>query len=371
MKNKSVYSPSSANLSSIDVQSLLKDRGDTILKVLVYDSDTLSSDLLGQSEINLSDQPDAFVRIEDLGSLSRGMPYAMVDSKTGREQGTVHLAFAVTRIEAAVGEEPYFSKSSHRHSAVQTHPSVDSAVQTHPSDAGPDLQICTQVRVHSMNAATEYNGKIGTVIQLLETGRVGVLLKDDPESMVIFKSSKLEVLPFTGAKTSAQSCTPGHSVHSHGESKGSVLTPIPGPLQATTSPSLSPPPVRGPGNRGGGAADLTAPLAVVPKVGSKVDPSSHAKAPEVTMQVYVRVFGISGFKSTAGWMDKTGFNVVVVLSYVQFSCRSEHHIMYMVYDTRLVLRFCMCDRSFRQARSWQRSTQDFGQKRRRRHGHVR
>ena len=251
MKNKSVYSPSSANLSSIDVQSLLKDRGDTILKVLVYDSDTLSSDLLGQSEINLSDQPDAFVRIEDLGSLSRGMPYAMVDSMTGREQGTVHLAFAATRMYSTVGE-----------------------------------------------------------------------------------SARL-------------------------------------PVDATMSPSLSPPTIRGPGNREGGAADLTAPLAVVPKAGSKVDPSSHAMAPEVTMQVYVRVFGISGFKSTAGWMDKTGFNVVVVLSYVQFSCRSEHHIMYMVYDTRLVLRFCMCDRSFRQARSWQRSTQDFGQKRRRRHGHVR
>jgi hypothetical protein len=258
---------------------------------------------------------------------------------------------------AAVGEETCFLNSSFRHSAVQTRSSVDSAVHTHPSDAVPNLQIGTQVRVQSMNAATEYNGKIGTVIQLLETGRVGVLLKDDPESMVIFKSSKLEVIPFIGVKISAQSCKQGHSVHSHGVSKGSVLTPISRPLHATTSPSLSPPPVRGPGNREGGAADLTAPLAVVPKAGSKVDPSSHAKAPEVTMQVYVRVFGISDFKSTTGWMDKTGFNVVVVvLSYVQVSCRSEHHIMYVVYDTRLVLRFCMCDRSFRQARSWQRST---------------
>jgi hypothetical protein len=154
-----------------------------------------------------------------------------------------------------------------------------------------------------MNAATEYNGKIGTVIQLLETGRVGVLLKDDPDSMVIFKSSKLEVIPFK--------------------------------VGGTTFPSLSSPPVRGPGNREGGSADLTAPLAVVTKTGSKVDPSSHAKAPEVTMQVHVRVFGVSGFKSTAGWMDKTGFNFVLVLLYVKFSCRSERHIMCIVY----VLRF--------------------------------
>jgi len=204
---------------------------------------------------------------------------------------------------AAVGEETYFLKSSFRHSAVQTHSSVDSAVHTYPSDAVPNLQIGTQVLVHSMNAATEYNGKIGTVIQLLETGRVGVLLKDDPDSMVIFKSSKLEVIPFK--------------------------------VGGTTFPSLSSPPVRGPGNREGGSADLTAPLAVVTKTGSKVDPSSHAKAPEVTMQVHVRVFGVSGFKSTAGWMDKTGFNFVLVLLYVKFSCRSERHIMCIVY----VLRF--------------------------------
>jgi len=289
-KNKSVYSPGSVKLSSSDVQSLLEDRGDAILKVLLYDSDTLSSDLLGQSEINLSDQPDAFVRIEGLGSLSRGMPYAMVDSKTGREQGTVHLAFAATKMYSTVGESARLP--------------VDATMS--PSLSPPTIR--------------GPGNREGGAADL---------------------TAPLAVVPKAGSK------------------------------DAATCPSLSPPPVRGPGNRGGGAADLTAPLAVVPKVGSKVDPSSHAKAPEVTMQVYVRVFGISGFKSTAGWMDKTGFNVVVVLSYVQFSCRSEHHIMYMVYDTRLVLRFFMCDRSFRQARSWQRSTQDFGQKRRRRHGHVR
>jgi hypothetical protein len=114
-----------------------------------------------------------------------------------------------------------------------------------------------------------------------------------------------------------------------------VVPPKAGSKDATMSPLLSSPPVRGPGNREGGSADLTAPLAVVTKAGSKVDPSSHAKAPEVTMQVHVRVFGVSGFKSTAGWMDKTGFNFVLVLLYVKFSCRSERHIMCIVY----VLRF--------------------------------
>jgi hypothetical protein len=114
-----------------------------------------------------------------------------------------------------------------------------------------------------------------------------------------------------------------------------VVPPKAGSKDATMSPLLSSAPARGPGNREGGSADLTAPLAVVTKAGSKVDPSSHAKAPEVTMQVHVRVFGVSGFKSTAGWMDKTGFNFVLVLLYVKFSCRSERHIMCIVY----VLRF--------------------------------
>jgi len=222
VKNKSVYSPSSANLSSIDVQSLLKDRGDTILKVLVYDSDTLSSDLLGQSEINLSDQPDAFVRIEDLGSLSRGMPYAMVDSKTGREQGTVHLAFAVTRMHSTVGEStrlPVDEEAKAPKPAVY----IEERASLPPPENGrngrnckdsyagtPDvladavgalnqapqvvIQLGSRVCLHSLHQVPQYNGELGTVVKVLDAGRIGVLLDKNPNAIISLKPENAAIV---------------------------------------------------------------------------------------------------------------------------------------------------------------------------------
>jgi hypothetical protein len=220
-KNKSVYSPGSVKLSSSDVQSLLEDRGDAILKVLLYDSDTLSSDLLGQSEINLSDQPDAFVRIEGLGSLSRGMPYAMVDSKTGRGNGTVHLAFAATRMYSTVGESarlPVDEEAKAPEAAVYT----EERASLSPPENGRDerngkdsygtsgvvadavgalnqtpqvvIQSGSRVCIHSLYQVPKYNGELGTVVKVMDAGRLGVLLDKIPNVIISLKPENVAIV---------------------------------------------------------------------------------------------------------------------------------------------------------------------------------
>jgi hypothetical protein len=220
-RNKSVYSPGSVKLSSSDVQSLLKDRGDAILKVLVYDSDTLSSDLLGQSEINLSDQPDAFVRIEGLGSLSRGMPYAMVDSKTGREQGTVHLAFAATRMHSTMGESARLPVDEEAKAPQASMYIEERASQPQPENGRdercgkdsygtPDvladavgalnqspqvvIQLGSRVCIHSLHQVPQYNGELGTVVKVMDAGRLGVLLDKNPNAIISLKPENAAIV---------------------------------------------------------------------------------------------------------------------------------------------------------------------------------
>ena len=62
---------------------------------MVYASDAISDDILGQAEIDISRQPRC-VTIEALRTVDDGIPFKMVDTKTGREQGILYLAFALS-----------------------------------------------------------------------------------------------------------------------------------------------------------------------------------------------------------------------------------------------------------------------------------
>ena len=200
----------------------------------------------------------------------------------------------------AVGEERRRLSSLYRHSGVQTqdqeqeksdlmdtHSALGNPTQIPQIAQVPDLQVGAQVCVHSMSAAPEYNGQIGRVVQLLDTGRVGVRLKNDPDSMVIFKPSKLVQL--TGEETSVQSSMLGTpqstsrpSTHRH--------------LHPSMSPSLSPPPVPVPGSYAHRLASPAPPPADVRKAQSvkpettAVQPVKPEKGPEAAIQVHVRVF---------------------------------------------------------------------------------
>ena len=71
-----------------------REAGDSILKVAVYDWDTISNDLLGQGEIDLRQQ-SCCRSVDELRESEReDSAFVMVDSKTGHSSGTVFLAFA-------------------------------------------------------------------------------------------------------------------------------------------------------------------------------------------------------------------------------------------------------------------------------------
>jgi hypothetical protein len=79
-----------------EVFSFFKDPSHTQLQVAVYDSDTLSNDLLGQTSIDLTRQP-WMESVEELGGLKEGQSYDVFASKTGKVvQGQVFLAFAAS-----------------------------------------------------------------------------------------------------------------------------------------------------------------------------------------------------------------------------------------------------------------------------------
>lgn len=78
-----------------EVFSFPKDTTDTMLRVAVYDSGTLSDDLLGEGALDLSSKIQYMtMTIEQLKNVSTGIPLKVFDHKTGKEQGTVYLAFA-------------------------------------------------------------------------------------------------------------------------------------------------------------------------------------------------------------------------------------------------------------------------------------
>ena len=79
-----------------EVFSFFKDPSHTQLEVAVYDSDTLSNDLLGQTSIDLTGQP-WMESVEELGVSKEGQSYDVFDTKTGKlVQGQVVLAFAAS-----------------------------------------------------------------------------------------------------------------------------------------------------------------------------------------------------------------------------------------------------------------------------------
>jgi hypothetical protein len=79
-----------------EVFSFFKDPSHTQLQVAVYDSDTLSNDLLGQTSIDLTGQP-WMESVEELGVSKEGQSYDVFDTKTGKlVQGQVVLAFAAS-----------------------------------------------------------------------------------------------------------------------------------------------------------------------------------------------------------------------------------------------------------------------------------
>jgi hypothetical protein len=79
-----------------EVFSFVKEPSHNQLQVAVYDSDTVSNDLLGQTSIDLKRQPSR-ESIEELGDLKEGQSYDVFDAKTSTVvQGQVFLAFAVS-----------------------------------------------------------------------------------------------------------------------------------------------------------------------------------------------------------------------------------------------------------------------------------
>ena len=84
-----------------EVFSFVKDPAHNQLQVFVYDSDTLSNDILGQTSIDITQQPSR-ESVEELRGLKEGQSYDVFDAKTSTVvQGQVFLAFAVSLPEDA------------------------------------------------------------------------------------------------------------------------------------------------------------------------------------------------------------------------------------------------------------------------------
>ena len=380
----------SAVFGSGGLYIFLKEDADPVLKLAVYNADILSNDVLGEGEVKLSKQPYCET-VGELQNLTRGIPFDLVDCRTGRRQGTVFLAFAASVTHVKVHQEATVSDVavSFVPSTAPTHVALQAAakpasnvesldlgtrvmihslqsmplynglmgtvhvfldnekvgvmldcdqeavhsfhrskitaikrevsekikpaytnkrtiqapkprmelVEPHRLPVTMPLKIGTRVRVHSMNAAPEYNGQIGTVDQFLQSGRVGVLLDDDPNSIVIFKPGKLEGLP--PSMEDVYNVPPERKMESN--------------LPTVALPTLTPPGLRSSQH----ASSI--PTIISPNVASSakkiVSPdflSSPPAAPAPTTppaplsEVHVKVFSISNFKDTAGWLDKTG-----------------------------------------------------------------
>jgi hypothetical protein len=79
-----------------EVFSFQKDLAHTELQVAVYDSDTLSNDLLGRTSIDLNGQSWSET-VDELGGLVDGKSFDVFDAKSGKVvQGQVVLAFAAS-----------------------------------------------------------------------------------------------------------------------------------------------------------------------------------------------------------------------------------------------------------------------------------
>ena len=73
----------------------------SLLRVQVYDADTLSHDLLGTVDIEL-DAETYCETLDDLAILERGRPFHVSDAKTGKPKGTVMLGFAACILHVKV-----------------------------------------------------------------------------------------------------------------------------------------------------------------------------------------------------------------------------------------------------------------------------